>query len=270
MNSKLPWIALPLLLVAVVGVACAQPSPTAPSAVVAPPTEAPQPTEIIITGSASEGGRLYDNWWKEAGVDEPSGDQPIWADQTTNTRTGTDTWRCKECHGWDYKGADGAYASGSHFTGFAGVIGVASSRSPAELLAALDGTANADHDFSVMGDEALGSLVVFLSEGLADVGPYINAETKAAIGGDAVNGQKLYENNCAACHGADGRSVNFGDEDEPEYVGTIAADNPWEFIHKVRLGQPGTPMPAAVDSGWSLQDVVDVLTFAQTLPTAAP
>jgi thiosulfate dehydrogenase len=53
-------------------------------------------------------------------------------------------------------------------------------------------------------------------------------------------------------------------------VGTLAADNPWEFIHKVRVGQPGVAMPAAVDSGWSSQDLVDLLSYAQTLPTEAP
>ena len=270
MHTKLPWIALPGILLAIVGVACAQPAPTPAPTAVTPSTEAPQPTEVIITGSTSQGGRLYDQWWREASVDEPSGDQPLWAGQTTNTRSGPDTWRCKECHGWDYKGASGAYGSGSHLTGFAGVIEAAGGHSPAELLAALNGTTNADHDFSAMGDEALGSLVVFLRDGLEDVAPYINAETKAAIGGDAAHAQELFSSVCATCHGADGRLLNFGDEDEPEYVGTIAADNPWEFIHKVRVGQPGTSMPAAIERGWTMQDVVDVLTYAQTLPTEAP
>jgi thiosulfate dehydrogenase len=80
----------------------------------------------------------------------------------------------------------------------------------------------------------------------------------------------LYTATCVVCHGVDGRTLNFGDDDDPEYVGTIAIDNPWEFIHKVRAGQPGTPMPSAIDLGWILQEVVDVLTFAQTLPTEAP
>ena len=34
----------------------------------------------------------------------------------------------------------------------------------------------------------------------------------------------------------------WGDDfvnEEPEWVGTIAVDNPWEFMHKVRVGQPG-------------------------------
>ncbi len=62
------------------------------------------------------GGQLYDHWIKAKGVETPAGDHPLWALQTTNTRRGTDTWRCKECHGWDYLGKEGAYGSGSHPT----------------------------------------------------------------------------------------------------------------------------------------------------------
>jgi thiosulfate dehydrogenase len=64
--------------------------------------------------------------------------------------------------------------------------------------------------------------------------------------------------------------INFGSDDDPEYVGTIAIDNPWEFVHKVRAGQPGTSMPSTMNLGWDLQYVIDVLTFAQTLPVEAP
>ena len=72
----------------------------------------------------------------------------------------------------------------------------------------------------------------------------------------------------ASCHGPDGKAKNFGDAKEPEYVGTVTVDNPWELIHKVRVGQPGTEMPSSViNSKWSDKDVVDVLTHAQTLPT---
>lgn len=220
------------------------------------------------SGSASNGGRLYDNWWKVAGVDEPSSDQPLWASQSTNTRSGGDTWRCKECHGWDYKGADGAYGSGSHFTGFPGVFDVQSE--PVETIAAfINGSANSDHDFSEMGDENINDLATFLKFNLIDVSPLINSETKEATGGDTSNGENLYAS-CAGCHGEDGRLLNFGDEDEPEYVGTIALDNPWEFLHKVRAGQPGTAMPAALDADWSMDDLLDLLAFAQTLPTEAP
>ncbi len=79
-------------------------------------------------------------------------------------------------------------------------------------------------------------------------------------------GQTLYESTCTACHGQDGKTFNFGDASEPEYVGTIAVDNPWEFFHKVRFGQPGTAMPAGDDLGWTLEDVANLLAYAQTLP----
>jgi thiosulfate dehydrogenase len=64
--------------------------------------------------------------------------------------------------------------------------------------------------------------------------------------------------------------INFGSYDDPEYVGTIAIDNPWESVHKVRAGQPGSRMPSAIDLGWDMQFVIYVLTFAQTLPVEAP
>jgi thiosulfate dehydrogenase len=223
----------------------------------------------MVSGSVPDGGKLYDKWWTTAEVAEPTGDQPLWGTQDTNTREGKDTWRCKECHGWDYMGADGAYGSGSHFTGFTGVFD-ASGMSDGELLAWLNGSTNADHDFSAMGDDALGSMVTFLQEGLVDMRDSVDYAAKAPVGGDTANGQALFEGTCAACHGADGRTINFHDPEEPEFVGNIAVDNPWEFIHKVRSGQPGTPMPSSIANGWSMQDVVDVLAYSQTLPTVPP
>jgi thiosulfate dehydrogenase len=221
-----------------------------------------------VSSSVSRGGRLYDNWWVEAGVDEPTSDQPLWASQTTNTRSGSDTWRCKECHGWDYKGADGAYGSGSHMTGFPGVFG-AQTKTTDEIVARLSGSVNPDHDFSAMGDEAVNDLAAFLQSGLVDVTPLIDAETKSAVNGDSTHGKDLYAV-CAACHGEDGLLLNFGSAEEPEFVGTIALDNPWEFLHKVRVGQPGSIMPAAMDGNWSFEDLLDLLSFAQTLPVVAP
>ena len=268
-RRRLPSLTLIALGAALVTVACAQATPTEAPTVPPAPTE-PAATEMAITGSVSVGGKLYDTWWEQAGVDEPAGDQPLWATQTTNTRSGLDTWRCKECHGWDYKGAEGAYGSGSHATGFTGVLATAPEMAQAELLGWLDGTANAEHDFSAMGQEAMFNLVVFLQQGLTDVGPYIDTATLAPIGANAEHGKELFDTVCFACHGPDGRTINFGDAAEPEFLGTVALENPWEFIHKVRVGQPGAPMPSGIDSGWSMQDALDVLAYAQTLPTELP
>lgn len=216
----------------------------------------------------ARGGRLYDAWWEEdSGAKEPTGNQALWALQTTNTRTGPDTYRCKECHGWDQKGKGGAYSKGSHLTGFVGVYDAGTTKSKAQILDILKGATDYRHDFSkVMSAKALSDLAAFLSEGIVNETLYIDYATKKPIGGDVARGKAKYDSICGACHGADGKLLNFGSASAPEYVGTLAADNPWEAMHKVRAGQPGTAMPSAIVSGWSVQDVVDVVAYAQTLP----
>ncbi len=218
----------------------------------------------------SLGGQVYDKWWAALELEEPTEDNPLWAAQDTNTRSGKDTWRCKECHGWDYKGVDGAYSSGSHRTGFTGVL-AAASMSEEEITAWLTGGMNPDHDFSVMGEEGIAALVGFFQNGMTDPTPYINPDKSST--GIAYRGQDLYRVTCAECHGMDGTNINFGDEDNPVYIGAIATENPWEFIHKVSFGQPGTDMPSSftgLPSGyagsWSMEDIADLLAFAQTLP----
>ncbi|MBI4302463.1 MAG: hypothetical protein HY664_07645 [Chloroflexi bacterium] len=251
----LAWL-VPLALALVVGLAYAAPDLGTNS----------QATSTSIAA----GGKLYDKWWKEVpGATEPTNDHPLWATQTTNTRKGAETWRCKECHGWDYKGKDGAYGSGSHKTGFVGVYNAGTTKSVAELTAILKGSTNPQHDFSsVLNAEAITNLANFLKEGLIDEAQYIDYATKKPKTADVERGQQLRVSTCVICHGADGRLINFGTEAEPEYVGTIANDNPWEFLNKVRAGQPGTPsMPSAIVLGWSTQDVINLLAAAQTLPT---
>lgn len=215
--------------------------------------------------SVSDGGLLWDKWWSVLDVDAPETDQPLWAGQSTNTRSGSDTWRCKECHGWDYQGADGAYGSGSHFTGFAGILDT-TGYSYEEVVAWLDGTNNADHDFSPYMDEvAYTALASFIQDEVVDISPYVNED--GSVIGDPLQGQEMFDATCQFCHGTDGKLINFGDADDPEYLGTVAAGNPWEFFHKVSFGQPGAPMPAGLAMGWSLEDIANLLAFSQTLPT---
>lgn len=222
--------------------------------------------EPATKDNIARGARLYDQWTVEAGAATPAGDQPLWASQTTNTRTGGTTWRCKECHGWDYKGDGGAYGSGSHATGFPGVFRASATMNKAELLEVLKGSTDYRHNFSsVLKDADLESLVDFIKEGLINDTKYINYSTKKPISANIDNGKQKYNTACSACHGADGTKLNFGSEKEPEYIGTIAG-NPWEFIHKVQYGQPGATMPTAIQLGWSVQDILDVLAYNQTLP----
>lgn len=252
MNIKRTWIIAGAVLLLVVGFTLA----------IAEAAQAPP------AGGVAVGGRLYDKWWKAVpGVKEPAGDHPLWALQTTNKRKGLDTWRCKECHGWDYKGKDGAYGSGSHKTGFPGVL-AAQAKSVDQIKAILKGSTNPKHNFSsALDDAALTSLATFVKSGLVDLSTAIDAKAKKPVKADAARGQQLSVI-CTACHGPDGKKLNFGKPDDPEYVGTVARENPWEFLHKVRSGQPGSDpaMPAGLEMGWSLQDMLDILAYAQTLP----
>ncbi len=226
--------------------------------------------------NVAKGGQLYDKWWVAAGVAQPQGDHPLWATQTTNTRKGLDTWRCKECHGWDYKGKDGAYGSGSHKTGFVGVVDASKNKTVEQIVAILKGAGNPKHNFSpALNDASLGALASFIKEGIVpDLTQNIDYATKKPIGGDAAKGKELFTSRCVACHAADGMKLNFGSAEAPEFVGTIAADNPQEFLHKVRAGQPGAPMPSGFETNLTLADAVNILAYAQSLPakpaTAAP
>lgn len=185
----------------------------------------------------AQGGRLYDNWWVTCGLPAPKAAHPAYP--AAGPQSGASTWRCKECHGWDQRGKDGAYATGSHATGITGITRYAG-RDGAAIVSVLK---DAVHRFdTVLDDAALGRLADFVSRGQADPGGRIDATTKR-VTGDAAAGRALFERECAACHGARGRALNFSDAPgEPEYVGTVATDNPWEALHKIRNGQPGAVM----------------------------
>ena len=221
--------------------------------------EIPPDPEIL-----AHAGRLYDNWWDEIDVDKPTDDNPLWSIQSTNTRSGGDTWRCKECHGWDYKGKDGAYSSGSHYTGITGIY-EARSLNREQLVKRISGDIHPDHDFRILGDVHTDHIVDFVKWGMIDDAKYIDYESKKPIEADFEHGKELYESTCTKCHGNDGKKINFHDEEEPEFMGDIATGNPWETLHKIRFGQPGESMPAGIAKDWSVQDSVDVLGHTQTL-----
>ncbi len=222
----------------------------------------------VAQGDVVKGGLLYDKWWKVLSIDEPTGDMPLWANQSTNTRSGAATWRCKECHGWDYKGADGVYASGSHATGFPGIWDARDWTSE-QIVAQLSGKNDPNHDFSAyLGHDELHALALFITDGMFDMSTLFDPNTKTPTAGDATEGEELYGTGCAACHGADGTQINFGDDAEPEYVGTVMVDNPWEGSHKIMFGQPGTGMPTGVETGLSIDELLDLIMYMQTFPTS--
>jgi mono/diheme cytochrome c family protein len=214
----------------------------------------------------AEGAQLYDRWYAALGVSAPQGNMAIWSRQSTNTRSGLDTWRCSECHGWDYKGVDGAYASGSHYTGFPGLISRTADMTEEDIIAHLKGEQDPAHDFSkYIDDAALQKAALFLKEGLIDDSEYIDSISLKVINGNIAHGKQLFEETCARCHGVDGTTIIFRTEGVDEYLGDVANRDPFRFLHRTRFGVAGTEMPIGYELGWTPADGRDVLMYAQTL-----
>ncbi len=207
------------------------------------------------------GAQLYDNWLKITGT-KPEGNHPLYPSDAK--KSGTSTWRCKECHGWDYIGSKGRYRNGSHFTGITGVYNVRAEK--AESLFNGLTRKETQHDFSeYLSRSQVWSLVKFLREGQAAIEPVIDGKGQAK--GSAIQGKALYDAQCSSCHGADGNSIDFKSSKEGvQGVGWLAKDNPQESIHKIRWGHPGSKMPSMLaDKGLSEQDAIDILTYCQSL-----
>lgn len=208
-----------------------------------------------------QGALLYDNWPKVTGA-QLEGNHPLYPE--TGKKSGVSTWRCKECHGWDYIGKDGRYAKGSHFTGIKGTLDQ-TGRPIQEIRAAL--TEQGGHDFSAyLSTEQLESLAAFLRAGQIPVDQAIDAAGTATGSADA--GQPLYVNHCSSCHGADGQALDFkSKKDGIQGVGYLAKENPQESWHKLLWGHPGSDMPSMwVDAGLSVTQAADLLAYTQTLP----
>ncbi|MBI3159493.1 MAG: hypothetical protein HYZ26_07830 [Chloroflexi bacterium] len=221
-------------------------------------------------GDPVVGAHIYDAWYNVQDVAPPAGDHPLWRTQTNNKRSGTVTWRCVICHGWDYKGAAGIYGPGSdEYTGFPGVIGVVGS-SEADIRAWLDGTRNPNHNFArYLAPGYVNDLITFLRTRLVNTDLLVNPASGAALG-NTSRGGVLYARDCIECHGPEGAAVNFGSANAPVFLADLAIANPWRLIHKSRFGQALSTTPAAEQIGWTLQDVADFTAYAQTLPPAKP
>lgn len=200
----------------------------------------------------ARGGRLYDKYFGENKTAKPGDDHPSYP--VKGGKYGKDaSWRCKECHGWDYKGKDGAYAKGGHATGIKGISGAAG-KDPKEIVALLRAKVHGYTEAQISAKDA-DDLALFVSKGQIDTAKYVvDGKPK----GDGAKGEAYFNTLCAGCHGTDGKKITTGPS-----LGSVA-DNSVEMLHKVMNGQPGEPMPAlrTLDP----QIAVDIVVHLQTLP----
>ncbi|NQU57371.1 MAG: c-type cytochrome [Rhodospirillales bacterium] len=210
--------------------------------------------------SILRGGMLYDNWFATLGAEKPSATHSQWPASNTKKK-GNVTWRCKSCHGWDYMGKDGAYASGSYASGITG-IRASDGADAAQVVALLRGETHGFTD-AMIPDAELANIAAFVTQGQFELDKYIDRASKKS-NGNAVRGKSYYDSICANCHGSDGKEMNFKTADNPEFLGTLANGNPWEAINKIRHGQPDSQMPAL--GNFPLKDLNDIVAYIQTLP----
>ncbi len=207
------------------------------------------------------GALLYDNWPKMEKADIKD-THPLYP--PTSKKSGKSTWRCKECHGWDYIGNKGRYSKGSHFTGITGVFHV--QEKPPEVLYSYMTLKKTEHDFSeYLSKSQILDLVKFLREGQVAIEPVIDSQGKGK--GNSTHGRVLYEAHCSDCHGLDGNEIDFKSNKEGvQGIGWLTNDNPQESIHKIRWGHPESDMPSmTVDKNLSEQDSINILTYSQLL-----
>jgi cytochrome c553 len=209
-----------------------------------------------IQGSIARGGKLYDKWYAVLDQKDPAEKHPLYPAASKYADQSSTTWRCKECHGWDYKGKDGAYAKGNHYTGIKGLQAMAGA-DPAKVVALLKDN---EHGYgNKMSDQDLMDLANFVSKGQVDMDKYIDRSSKMPKNGNETRGADYFDTLCAQCHGHKGT-----EPDEMKKTLAQQMSDPWEVMHKLLNGQPDEKMPAlrALDR----KVVVDIMTYLTTLP----
>ncbi len=262
-NRALPLAVVGLLCVAAAG--CDDDETTGPPP---PPGDPPE----FIAANGINGGTMYDEFWTpETGWDQ---NDPNLA--TFNNFS--DFFRCKQCHAWDRLGNAASYIGRAPSTTRPNVSSVnliehAEHHTPQELFDALWSSAgrrpvSADlstydpatnptvgdqmPDLSdIMTEAQVWDLAKFLKEEANDTdflydftttGTYPTGSitySNIGAGGNAANGDAIYAADCAVCHGADGRLILV---DGTFTIGSFLRAKPYEVQHKVKFGQPGTPM----------------------------
>lgn len=203
------------------------------------------------------GGRLYDSWYEQLLLNPPESRHPSYP--VDGPARGADTWRCVTCHGWDYRGSDGAATphrmSEPLFTGISGSAGASTDRIRAVLMDEV-------HQFSedLMSPRALDALAAFVSAGQIDVDFIIDAKDRRARG-TPKKGSQPFKTVCALCHGLQGDALPLESGGVRKTLGTVARFDPWRVLHKMRFGHPGAYM--AGFANYSTSELGDILAYIQ-------
>ena len=186
-----------------------------------------------LVASIVNGGRLYDDWQIHSGGPGQALPHPAYPPKAYYANSPAMTWRCKECHGWDYKGSQGEYASGIHATGIKGIRAMAGI-DPDQIATVLR---NGTHLYgAVLKYRDLLDLANFVAR--ANRHGHHDRSPHRLSRGDAGRGAAHYRAICAGCHGLEGHFT------AKRTLSREARANPWESFPKMLNGHPDEAMPA--------------------------
>lgn len=234
-----------------------------------PPMVDPNAT-AFDNASVVRGFQLYNDFTLTPGWNGPN-DPAVNASDITGFK---DFYRCKQCHAWDRKARFASYinrapkvnrpdVSDKVLTGLenedivvlfnkikkTGGAAVDANRTADGTNPALGGNEHPDYG-KILSDAQIWDLVKYLKVGALDTdqlytvnatGTYpTGSRTFTDLGknGDATMGDTFYTNNCASCHGVDGKTISLGGKS----LGDFLRINPHEVQHKIISGQLGSSM----------------------------
>lgn len=208
---------------------------------------------VNLAASIANGGRLYDDWQVQSGGARQALPHPSYPPKAYYANVPGETWRCKECHGWDYKGNQGRNATGNHATGIKGIRAMAGA-DPQRIMEILR---SSTHLYgAVLKHRDLQDLANFVSSGQVDMDTVIDSRTGLSRG-DATRGAAHYRTMCAGCHGLEGRFV------AKRAAGRVTKEDPWHSLHNMLNGHPDDTMPALREINSTV--INDILAHMQTL-----
>lgn len=252
------------------------------------------------------GGKMYDKAWaSETNFVSPS-DPNVSMDDISGF---SDFYRCKACHGWDQLGDKASYIDRGPKTTRPSVASgnlhsFVKSSTIREIFDAIEGDNGRDVDASLTSDGTNGSgdahpnfgsiltddqiwdIVKFLKDRAFDVtklydivteGVYPTGSrsfTNVGKDGDAAAGTTFFADNCAVCHGANGRDNNgvvIGiNEDIGKSIGEFARKKPYELQHKAVYGNLGSSMASTSATEAATQADIKNMLKALSDPVAFP
>jgi thiosulfate dehydrogenase len=263
-------------------------------------TEPTEPTDYT-NADGILGGILYDSFWATEANYSKASDQNL----VNKLKTYSDFFRCKQCHGWDLLGTNGAYINRGPKTNRPNISSVnlstiVKTKTPQELFDAIKkttGRRDINYDLStynpstnasigdqmpnfsqLLSDKEIWALVKFLKNEVINVsdlydfqltGTYPTGKISYSnIGkdGNAANGKTYFTQKCQVCHGPDGKLIPDLDKTPGLTLGKFIRTKPNEAQHKIKFGQLGSPMIALKTSLQDMKNLYKAATDTLTFP----